>query len=217
MRIADAVSEAVLELTCGTDTLAAANRYYSQEFIQHSPIFPAGWDGLIASIDHAKGLGASYEVLRAIGDGDLAVLHARVTGFAEHPLIMFNVYRVADSKIIEHWEGLQPEFDPALAGGTTEVSELDRTDGNRALVRDLIEKSCADGAPGAAGDPDLNYVQLHQLVAEGNFVYAQCAGEKEGQQYAVHELFRLQDGEVVEGWNVVTPIPEQLPHDNGVF
>lgn len=243
MRIAERVAAGVLDLTMGPDTRAAATRHYSKDFIQHSPIFPGGWDGLNASIDHAKGLGASYEVLRAIGEGDHAVIHARVTGFMEVPVLLFNLYRVADDKIVEHWEGLQPEF-PGMAGGATEVTDLDRAEDNRTLVRNLVEKVLIGGDLGLLDDyvaadvvshhhevPDgvaalrtvltsdaaPRYARLHRIVVEGNFVYTLSEGTAGGAAHAFHDLFRVQDGRVAEHWDVVTAIPDQVPHDNGVF
>lgn len=244
MRIAEHVAAAVLDLTMGSDTEAAATSHYSQDFIQHSPIFPGGFDGLKASIDHAKQLGASYEVVRAIGEGDLAVLHSRVRGFAEVPLLMFNAYRVADDKIVEHWEGLQPES-AGMADGTTEVTDLERSEENRALVRDLVEKVFVGGdrnrfgdfvsedlvehspsaQEGGVGVRDLladaadapRHTRLYKVVGEGNFVYVLAEGTKGGAQHAFHHLFRAAGGRIVEHWSVVTAIPEQLPHDNGVF
>jgi predicted SnoaL-like aldol condensation-catalyzing enzyme len=254
MRIASTVAEAVLELTGGPDTAAAAARHYSQNFIQHSPIFPGGWDGLIASVDNAKQAGAGYQVLRAIGEGDTAMLHARVTGFAEEPLILFNMYRVEDGKIAEHWEALQPESTQTASGhgmtdGPTEVTDLDRTEDNRDLVRNLIEKVFVGGDTPSLGDyfdgdtliqhnpqvPDgvsglrgalttaaqqgkaVQYVKLHRILAEGNFVGTLSEGTIGGQSFAIFELFRVQDGKIAEHWDVVTPVPDQPPHDNGVF
>jgi predicted SnoaL-like aldol condensation-catalyzing enzyme len=244
MRIAEDVTAAVLDLTMGSDTAAAATRHYSPDFIQHSPIFPGGIEGLMVGVNHGKQLGASYEVLRAIGEGDQAVLHARVVGFAEVPLLMFNVYRLADGKIVEHWEGLQPES-AGMADGPTEVTDPERSEENRTLVRDLVEKVFVGGdrsmledfvgadliehspsaRDGGAGVRDLlddaadapRHTRLHKVVVEGNFVYVLAEGTKGGAPHAFHHLFRVADGGVTEHWSVIIAIPEQLPHDNGVF
>ncbi len=243
MRIAERVAAGVLDLTMGPDTAAAATRHYSRDFIQHSPIFPGGWDGLNASIDHAKGLGATYEVLRSIGEGDYAVIHARVSGFMEVPVLLFNLYRVADDKIVEHWEGIAPEM-PGMADGATEVTDLHRAEENRALVRDLVEKVligrelglledyvAADVVQHSSVVPDgiealrtaleagdaARYSTLHHQVVEGNFVYTMSEGTVGDRTHAFHDLFRVADGKVVEHWAVVTAVPDEVPHENGVF
>src|SRR4051812_21009589 len=145
MRVAERVGQAVLEMTTGPDPDAAIDRHYAPDFIQHSPIFPGGRDGLKAMVKQAKESGATYELLQAIGEGDHAVLFARVTGLAEEPVLLFNFYRVAGDTIAEHWEGIQPESlratgTPTITDGLAEITDVDRTAQNRDLVRDMIEK-----------------------------------------------------------------------------
>jgi predicted SnoaL-like aldol condensation-catalyzing enzyme len=62
----------------------------------------------------------------------------------------------------------------------------------------------------------LVYKTIHRVVAEGDFVLLQSEGEF-GVPVASWDLFRVADGKIVEHWNVVAPIPAELPHDNGVF
>jgi predicted SnoaL-like aldol condensation-catalyzing enzyme len=241
MRVANLVGQAVLEMTSGPDPDAAIDRHYAPDFIQHSPIFPAGRDGLKAMVKQAKESGADYQLLQAIGDGDYAVLFARVTGLAEEPVLLFNFYRVADGKIAEHWEGIQPESlratgTPTRTDGLAEITDVDRSTQNRDLVRDLIEKVFVGGNSATLDDyvavdklvqhnplrsdnssDPVAYVKLHRIIAEGNFVFAQSEGTVRGQPHAFLQLFRVQDGKIVEHWDVATPVPEQPPHGNGVF
>jgi predicted SnoaL-like aldol condensation-catalyzing enzyme len=241
MRVANLVGQAVLEMTSGPDPDAAIDSHYAPDFIQHSPIFPAGRDGLKAMVKQAKESGATYQLLQAIGDGDHAVLFARVTGLADEPVLLYNFYRVADGKIAEHWEGIQPESlratdTPTLTDGLAEITDVDRTTRNRDLVRDMIEKVFVGRNPatlddyvaldklvqhnplrsGNSHDP-VEYVKLHRIIAEGNFVFAQSEGTVAGQPHAFLQLFRVQDGKIAEHWDVATPVPDQPPHDNGVF
>jgi predicted SnoaL-like aldol condensation-catalyzing enzyme len=241
MRVANLVGQAVLEMTSGPDPDAAIDRHYAPDFIQHSPIFPAGRDGLKAMVKQAKESGAAYQLLQAIGDGAHAVLFARVTGMAEEPMLLFNFYRVADDKIAEHWEGIQPEplratGTPTLTDGLAEITDVDRTERNRDLVRDMIEKVFVGRNPATLDDyvavdklvqhnplrsgssnGSVEYAKLHRIIAEGNFVFAQSEGTLDGQPHAFLQLFRVQDGKIAEHWDVATAIPDQPPHDNGMF
>ena len=70
-------------------------------------------------------------------------------------------------------------------------------------------------AMAAAGTP-LTYRKLHRVVGQGNFVLALSEGEL-GTPMAFWDLWRLKDGKLVEHWDVVQPIPKELPHGNGVF
>jgi predicted SnoaL-like aldol condensation-catalyzing enzyme len=241
MRVANLVGQAVLEMTSGPDPDAAIDRHYAPDFIQHSPIFPAGRDGLKAMVKQAKESGASYQLLQAIGDGDYAVLFARVTGMAEEPMLLFNFYRVADGKVAEHWEGIQPEplratDTPTLTDGLAEITDVDRTAQNRDLVRDMIEKVFVGRNPATLDDyvamdklvqhnplrsgnssASVEYAKLHRIIAEGNFVFTQSEGTVDGHPHAFLQLFRVEDDKIAEHWDVATPIPDQPPHDNGMF
>jgi predicted SnoaL-like aldol condensation-catalyzing enzyme len=241
MRVANLVGQAVLEVTSGPDPDAAIDRHYAPDFIQHSPIFPAGRDGLKAMVKQAKESGANYQLLQAIGDGAYAVLFARVTGLAEVPMLLFNFYRVADGKIAEHWEGIQPEplratDTPTLTDGLAEITDVDRTAQNRDLVRDMIEKVFVGRNPATLDDyvamdklvqhnplrsgnsnGAVEYAKLHRIVAEGNFVFTQSEGTVDGQPHAILQFFRVQDNKIIEHWDVATAIPDQPPHDNGMF
>ena len=82
----------------------------------------------------------------------------------------------------------------------------------------------ADGLDGfgaaAAGwaeqGKNLIYKTVHRVVAEGDLVLLQSEGEF-GVPVAYWDLFRVEDGKIVEHWDVIAPIPAELPHGNGVF
>jgi len=169
------------------------------------------------------------------------------------PLVGFDVWRVADGKIVEHWDSLAPVVEHTASGrtqtdGPTEIVDLDRTAANRALVSEWAEKvlvgaeysvltnyvstvsyaqhnpEAADGLDGfgvaaaawaQAGKP-LVYKKAHQVIADGDFVFTRSEGEF-GVPVIYNDLWRLENGQIVEHWDVINPIPAQLPHTNGVF
>lgn len=59
------------------------------------------------------------------------------------------------------------------------------------------------------------YQTLHRVIAEHNFVLTMSEGEKDGEQTAFFDLYRLYDGEIVEHWDVVETIPAQETWANG--
>lgn len=63
---------------------------------------------------------------------------------------------------------------------------------------------------------NLVYRTVHRVVAEGDLVLLQSEGEF-GVPVAYYDLFRVQDGRIVEHWDVITPVPAELPHPNGLF
>ncbi|MFD7256776.1 nuclear transport factor 2 family protein [Streptomyces sp. NPDC059874] len=74
----------------------------------------------------------------------------------------------------------------------------------------------AAAAVWAGQGKNLVYKTIHRVVAEGDFVLLQSEGEF-GVPVAYWDLFRVADGKIVEHWDVVAPVPDELPHANGLF
>jgi len=66
----------------------------------------------------------------------------------------------------------------------------------------------------------MEYTNLHKVLGEGNFVLTMSEGKfGKGEHTAFYDLFRLEDGLIVEHWDVIAPIPpkEEWKNDNGKF
>ncbi|MFJ3233749.1 nuclear transport factor 2 family protein [Streptomyces sp. NPDC086787] len=74
----------------------------------------------------------------------------------------------------------------------------------------------AAAAKWAEQGKNLVYRTVHKVVAEGDFVLLQSEGEF-GVPVAYWDLFRVADGKIVEHWDIITPVPAELPHSNGLF
>ncbi|MGX1852353.1 nuclear transport factor 2 family protein [Streptomyces sp. NPDC055299] len=74
----------------------------------------------------------------------------------------------------------------------------------------------AAAAKWAEQGKNLVYRTVHKIVAEGDFVLLQSEGEF-GVPVVYWDLFRVADGKIVEHWDVIAPIPAELPHSNGLF
>ena len=88
---------------------AAAERYWSPGYIQHSAHIEAGREGLFKLI---KGIPATlkYEHGLIVADGDFVIVHGRFSGFGL-PVnwIAADILRVADGILVEHWDVIQDE------------------------------------------------------------------------------------------------------------
>ncbi|WP_433680841.1 nuclear transport factor 2 family protein [Nocardia sp. CA-119907] len=68
------------------------------------------------------------------------------------------------------------------------------------------------------GFPKLR-VEVKRIVAEGDYVVAHVHGVREpGERgLAIMDIFRLDEGKLIEHWDVIQPVPEQTVHTNGMF
>ncbi len=64
----------------------------------------------------------------------------------------------------------------------------------------------------------FQYTEIHAVLGEGNFVLTVSEGQWNGTTNAFYDLFRMEDGMIVEHWDVIQPVPtEGLVNTNGMF
>ena len=88
---------------------AAAERYWSPGYIQHSAHIEPGREGLFNLI---KGIPPTlrYEAGLIIAEGDFVIVHGRFSGFgAPVNWIAADILRVEDGILVEHWDIIQDE------------------------------------------------------------------------------------------------------------
>jgi predicted SnoaL-like aldol condensation-catalyzing enzyme len=88
---------------------AAAERYWSPDYIQHSALIEPGREGLFNLI---KGMPPTlqYEAGTMVADGDVVIVHGRFSGFgAPVNWIAADILRVEDGLLAEHWDVIQDE------------------------------------------------------------------------------------------------------------
>src|SRR4051812_16168237 len=88
---------------------AAAERYWSPAFIQHSAHIAPGRNGLF---DLVKSLPPTlkYESGLIVADGALVIVHGRFSGFgAPANWIAADILRIAGGALVEHWDVIQDE------------------------------------------------------------------------------------------------------------
>jgi predicted SnoaL-like aldol condensation-catalyzing enzyme len=88
---------------------AAAERFWSPNYIQHSAHIEPGRNGLF---DLIKSLPPSlkYEPGMIIADGDFVIVHGRFSGFGL-PVnwIAADILRIQNGILVEHWDVIQDE------------------------------------------------------------------------------------------------------------
>jgi predicted SnoaL-like aldol condensation-catalyzing enzyme len=125
----------------------------------------------------------------------------------------------------------QTEANKALAVALVEDVLMDK---NSARIPDYISAesyaqhnpNIADGLSGiveavealTAQNNMFQYTKIHAVLGEGNFVLTVSEGQWNGTTNAFYDLFRIEDGMIVEHWDVIQPVPtDGLANTNGMF
>ena len=99
--------------------LGAAERFLSEDYIQHNPRVPTGRAAFVAVFTRvlAANPSARSRVLRSATDGDLVFLHAHSRASAEdRGRVIVDIFRVAGDRIVEHWDVIQDIPETAANG-----------------------------------------------------------------------------------------------------
>jgi predicted SnoaL-like aldol condensation-catalyzing enzyme len=88
---------------------AAAERFWSPNYIQHSAHIPPGRDGLFGLIKSLPST-AKYEPGVVLAERDYVILHGRFSGLGfPASWIVTDIVRMEDGVAVEHWDVIQDE------------------------------------------------------------------------------------------------------------
>jgi len=123
-----------------------------------------------------------------------------------------------------------------MIDGATEITDRHNTEANKALVATFIQTCLIDGQADRLGDfinedlylqhdpevgdglaefrdllagPDreMTYQECFLIVGEGNFVATLNRARRQDQDLCQCDIFRIEDGKIVEHWNNSEPVP----------
>lgn len=87
----------------------AAERYWSDRYLQHSAYIAPGRDGLFNLI-RTLPAALRYENQLIVAEGDYVIAHGRFSGNGRPVAwIAADIVRIEDGKLAEHWDVLQDE------------------------------------------------------------------------------------------------------------
>ena len=94
---------------------AAAERFWSPDYIQHSAHIEAGRDGLFNLIKSIPDT-LKYEPGAIVADGDFVIIHGRFSGIGL-PVnwIAADIVRIENGVLAEHWDVIQDEASSATS------------------------------------------------------------------------------------------------------
>jgi predicted SnoaL-like aldol condensation-catalyzing enzyme len=88
---------------------AAAERFWSPEYVQHSAHIAPGREGLFNLIKSLPPT-LKYEPGTIVAEGDFVIVHGRFSGFgAPANWITADILRIEDGIFTEHWDVIQDE------------------------------------------------------------------------------------------------------------
>ena len=237
--------------------VATAETLLAPDYRQHNAAVPTGAAPILSFIPGLRESGIRCVIHRVIAEDNLVVLHGtyeNAQAFGGETLVAFDVFRVEDGQITEHWDNLQPLVSEtasgnSMTGGVTEVADHDRTAANKALIAGFVHDVLQGGAPdkitdyvslqmytqhnplvgdgldglGAAmtafaeAGQAMRYTRTPLIIAEGNFVFTASEGFLGTTPTAFFDLFRIEEAKIVEHWDTISAIPDQMAHSNGKF
>ena len=103
----EVVLRAMTELFINRDT-SAIERYWGTPYVQHDPDLPDGKDALGDMVEQLPA-DFKYEPGMMAAKGDIVLIHSRVTGWDPKPLVVVDIFRMKDGKLVEHWDVAQEE------------------------------------------------------------------------------------------------------------
>lgn len=83
----------------------------TEDYIQHNPRVPSGRAGFIQFLKASAAARPNFKstILRSAAGGDLVWTHVKVgDGSGKGDIVLVNIFRVANGKIAEHWDVVQP-------------------------------------------------------------------------------------------------------------
>jgi predicted SnoaL-like aldol condensation-catalyzing enzyme len=156
-----------------TGDQTAVSYVNAEEYTQHNLSVGDGLAGFAAVLQALPKGSAKVDVIRSFEDGEYVFTHTDYNFFG--PKVGFDLFRFKDGLIVEHWDNLDVKSDkPNPSGhtqidGTTKVTDFDKTDANKTLVKDFIETILMKGEMDKIAnffDGD-NYIQHNTAVADG--------------------------------------------------
>ncbi len=237
----------------------AVTQYTGDRYTQHSTGVADGVEGFLAFFEPfiERNPQRDIRIVRGLEDGQYVFLQAyqELNGGTSKWITTDLFDTDANDKIIEHWDVIGPVVDDTLSGhsqidGPTEVTELEKTEANKALVTEFLNDvllegnvdrvgqyissqsyiqhnpQVADGIEGfgayaaklAEQGAPMRYQDIFKVVGQGNIVVSYCKMAMANDGYAVFDIFRLEDGLIVEHWdNMEIILPPDQWGNSGKF
>lgn len=163
--------------TFATGDTETAENLLAEGYIQHNLAYGTGREAFLSSVEALASAPekTTVENIRAFEDGDKVFLQTVYNFAGAGEQVAFDIFRFDETGLIaEHWDNLAALAEANPSGhtqtdGTLEVTDLDKTEENRALVQnflyDVMQGNNLDKTPDYF-DGDT-YLQHNTGIADG--------------------------------------------------
>ena len=103
------VIKAMTELFVNLDVSALERYWGGNPYLQHNPDLADGHDTLRSLVKSLNPETFSYKMGHIIAEGDIVMAHGRYIGWSDKPVIVVDIFRFENGKIVEHWDVVQSE------------------------------------------------------------------------------------------------------------
>ncbi|MEP0262885.1 nuclear transport factor 2 family protein [Dokdonia sp.] len=183
--------------------------------------------------------------MRIIADNEYVIVHLNVE-FGGQKKIVLDMFRIENGLIAEHWDAIQNKSEISLNGnseieGPILIENEKATIQNKKIVEDFTNQILIEGNFQTLKNfvvPDLiqhnpkmnkglkgiaEYYQkikiqkVHKIIGQGNFVVTQSKAIVDNEDFVFYDIYRLDNGLIIEHWAVSQIIPEVMAHNNGMI
>ena len=102
------------------------DRLFSHHYQQHNPQIPNGIAAIKALLAKLPA-DFKYESGLVVADGDYVTIHGRYFGWGPKPMVAVDIFRVANGKIVEHWDVMQEEVPTAQSANGNSMLTTSQT------------------------------------------------------------------------------------------
>lgn len=167
-----------LILTFATGDTETAARLLDENYIQHNLAYGTGEAAFLGSVEYLASAPVKTTVnnIRAFEDGDYVFLQTVYNFAGAGEQVAFDIFRFdEDGEIAEHWDNLAPLADQPNPSGRTqidgamEITDLDKTEENRQLVKNFLYDVMQGNNPDKTADyfDGDTYLQHNTAIADG--------------------------------------------------
>ena len=231
------------------DARRAVEEFTGDRYTQHSTGVRDGVEGFVEFFEPfiERNPDRKIDIVRSFVDGRFVFIQAaQELNGGEARWVTTDLFDTdGNDKIIEHWDVIAALGGTNPAGrtqidGATEITDLDKTESNKAHVRRFMEEAFCKEPTAPFSDfissetyinhnpdaPDglealvemdrasrergetLYYEKVHQVIGQGNFVVTLAHQVWNSIGYCAFDIFRLEDGMIVEHWDNVEVLPD---------